>query len=105
MPHVLNTLISALGVKYEGDDVTEKGRIEVFKKELSSRLGALGVKGSGIDDGWATYPSDDTVKITAKGTELLRIPPGNKFEMKEMLDTGVLQAAVDVYVAPQRWAS
>ena len=101
LPHVLNTLISALGVKYEGDDVTEKGRIEVFKKELSSRLGALGVKGPGIDDGWATYPSDDTVKITTKGTELLRIPPGNKFEMKEMLDTGVLQAAVDVYVAPQ----
>ena len=101
LPHVLNTLISALGVKYEGDDVVEKGRIEIFKKELGSRLGELGVKGPGLDDGWATYPSDDTVKITAKGIELLRIPPGNKFEMKEMLDTGVLQSAVDVYVAPQ----
>jgi hypothetical protein len=101
LPHVLSTLTSALGVKYEGDNPTEKARIEVFKKEISSRLGALGVKGPEVDDGWATYLSDGTVKITAKGTELLRIPPGNKFEMKEMLDTGELQAAVDVYVAPQ----
>ena len=101
LPHVLVTLISAHHVKYEGDDQHEKARIEVFKKELGSRLGALGVKGPGIDDGWATYPSGDTVKITAKGTELLRSPPGNKFEMKEMLDTGELQSAVDVYVAPQ----
>ena len=41
------------------------------------------------------------MKITAKGTEVLRIPPGIKFEMKELLDTGLLQSAVDVYVAPQ----
>ena len=101
LPHVLNTLILALNVKYEGTDPLELARFEAFHKEIRARLGEFGVQGPGLDDGWVTFPTDDTVKITAKGTEVLRIPSGTKFEMKELLDTGLLQAAVDVYVAPQ----
>ena len=47
------------------------------------------------------YPVDKTVEITAKGLEVLRLPPGDKVEVKKLISTEELLSGVDVYIAPQ----
>ena len=61
----------------------------------------LGVQGPERDDGWVAYPADETVEITAKGLDMLRLPVGTKMEMKRLVTTDELQAVIDVYVSPQ----
>ncbi|KOO29126.1 hypothetical protein Ctob_013396, partial [Chrysochromulina tobinii] len=69
--------------------------------ELKSALKALGIQGRERDDGWVVYPVDKTVEITAKGLEVLRLPPGDKVEVKKLISTEELLSGVDVYIAPQ----
>jgi hypothetical protein len=107
LPHVTNALISALRIEFVSEEAdltiknTQDKQFTEFQKDLKESLLALGVQGPERDDGWVVYPVNKTVEVTAKGTDLLRLPAGVKMEMKWLVSTEELQSTVDVYVAPQ----
>ena len=119
LPHVINALIKALKLERSmvgdpegttadlGDPAnTEKKEtmdkhFNEFQMELKESLKRLGVQGCEREDGWVVYPMNETVEITSKGLEVLRLPAGIKVEMKKLISTEELQSSVDVYLAPQ----
>jgi hypothetical protein len=107
LPHVTNALIMALRIEFISEEADPKDKdaqdqqFTEFKKALRDALQAIGVRGPERDDGWAVYPTDKTVELTAKGVDLLRLPAGIKIEMKKLVSTEELQASFEVYVAPQ----
>jgi hypothetical protein len=105
LPHVINALISALRFEFvseaaDPEDLHNK-QYQEFKMVTQESLKALGVQGPERDDGWVVYPEGETVEITAKGLDMLRLPVGTKMEMKRLVTTDELQAVIDVYVSPQ----
>ena len=119
LPQVIDALVSALKLEegmvadpdWDAADVDNPDNAEKleamrkhfyeFQTELKSALYALGIQGRERDDGWVVYPVDKTVEITAKGLEVLRLPPGDKVEVKKLISTEELLSGVDVYIAPQ----
>jgi len=119
LPQVINSLVAALKLEewmvadpdWDAADVDDPANAEKlgamrkhfheFQTELNSALKALGIQGPERDDGWVAYPVDKTVEITAKGLEVLRLPSGDKVEVKKLISTEELLSGVDVYVAPQ----
>jgi len=105
LPHVINALIVALRFEFvseatDPEDLYNK-QYQEFKTVTQETLKALGVQGPERDDGWLVYPERETVEITAKGLDTLRLPVGTKMEMKRLITTDELQAVIDVYVSPQ----
>ena len=107
LPHVTNALIMALRTEFISEEADPKDKdaqdqqFTEFKQALRDALQAIGVLGPERDDGWAVYPTDKTVELTARGVDLLRLPAGTKMEMKKLVSTEELQASFEVYVAPQ----
>ena len=106
LPHVVTALISALRIEFVSEASAEHKEFQdkhfaEFKENLQETLKSLGIQGPERDDGWVVYPMGETVEITAKGLDLLRLPAGNKVEMRKLISTEELLSGVEVYVAPQ----
>ena len=106
LPHVINALISALRIEFVSSASAEHKEFQdkhfaEFKEKLQETLKGFGIHGPERDDGWVVYPLEETVEITAKGLDLLRLQAGNKVEMKKLISTDELISGVEVYVAPQ----
>ena len=119
LPHVVDALVAALKLEawqvfVPGSDILDLSdptqaaskeamdkHFHAFQTELKDALKELGIQGPEREDGWVAYPVDQTVEITAKGLEVLRLPAGCKVEMKKLIPTDELLSGVEVYVAPQ----